>query len=124
MKIFDKIKEVANEAGLPVKKIETIINIIRDDVPGPSSETDKKNSTKRESSRYIENAHIKKMYDSQLDQLIEIALMDGILTEKKRQILIRKAQSLEIDVDEFEMVLEAREYEKQCSIIESENNSF
>ena len=49
-------------------------------------------------------------YDEELENLINIALSDGSLTEKKRQILYRKAQTLGIDLDEFEIVLNARIY--------------
>ncbi len=48
------------------------------------------------------------MYDEKLEALIEAALEDGILTEKEKQILFRNAQERGIDLDEFEMVLDAR----------------
>ena len=31
------------------------------------------------------------LYDAQLEKLIDLALMDGVLTDKERQILIKKA---------------------------------
>jgi len=55
------------------------------------------------------------MYPPELEKLIEAALLDGELTEKEKQILFKKATSLGIDLDEFEMVLNARLYEKQQS---------
>ena len=48
------------------------------------------------------------MYNEQLEQLIDAALADGVLTEKEKQILFKKAASYGIDLDEFEMVLDAR----------------
>lgn len=48
------------------------------------------------------------MYNEELEQLITIALEDGVLTEKEKQVLYKKAQSLGIDRDEFEMVLNSR----------------
>ena len=48
------------------------------------------------------------MYNEQLEKLIDIALMDGEITEKEKQILFKKAELLGIDVDEFEMVLDAK----------------
>lgn len=51
------------------------------------------------------------LYDNQLEQLIESALADGVLTDKEKGILKKKAQSMGIDLDEFEMVLEARLFE-------------
>lgn len=67
------------------------------------------------------------MYNEQLEKLIEMALMDGELTDKEKQILFKKAESLSVDLDEFEMVLDARLYEKQktqkpqASVIEPNN---
>jgi hypothetical protein len=55
------------------------------------------------------------MYSEKLEQLIEYALADGVLTEKKRQALMKAANAEGIDPDEFEMVLEARLYKKQKS---------
>jgi len=48
------------------------------------------------------------MYDEKLEQLIDAALADGELTEKEKQILFKKAQAMGVDLDEFEMVLDAR----------------
>jgi primase-polymerase (primpol)-like protein len=53
------------------------------------------------------------MYNEQLEKLIEMALMDGELTEKEKQILFKKAEAFGVDLDEFEMVLEAKLFEKQ-----------
>lgn len=44
----------------------------------------------------------------ELERLIDLALADGVLSDKERQVLYRKAQELGVDMDEFEMVLEAR----------------
>lgn len=48
------------------------------------------------------------MYDERIENLINAALADGELTEKEKQILFKNAQEQGIDLDEFEMVLEAR----------------
>jgi len=53
------------------------------------------------------------MYNEQLEKLIDMALLDGELTEKEKQILFKKAESFGVDLDEFEMVLDARLFEKQ-----------
>lgn len=45
---------------------------------------------------------------SELDNLMDAALADGVLTEKEKQILSKKAQSMGIDLDEFEIMLDAR----------------
>lgn len=52
------------------------------------------------------------LYNPQLEKLIDLALVDGQLTDKERQVLCRKAQSMGIDLDEFEMVLDARVYHR------------
>lgn len=44
----------------------------------------------------------------EIDKLIEMALTDGQVTEKEREIILRKAEKLGLDVDEVEMALEVR----------------
>lgn len=53
------------------------------------------------------------MYDPHLERLITAALADGELSEKKKQILFKNAEAKGIDLDEFEMILEARLYERK-----------
>lgn len=53
------------------------------------------------------------MYSEKMEQLIKAALVDGVLTEKEKQILFKRAQEQGIDLDEFEMVLDARLVELQ-----------
>lgn len=63
------------------------------------------------------------MYNEQLEKLIDYALADGELTEKEKQVLFKKAESLGVDLDEFEMVLEARLFEKQKENKSTENTA-
>jgi len=56
------------------------------------------------------------MYNEKLDKLIEMALMDGELTEKEKQVLFKNAETIGVDLDEFEMVLESKLFEKQKSM--------
>ncbi len=56
------------------------------------------------------------MYSTKIENLINIALADGELTEKKKQILFKNAEAEGIDLDEFEMVIESRLIEKQKNI--------
>ena len=51
------------------------------------------------------------MYNEKVEGLIKAALADGELTEKEKQILFRKAEAEGIDLDEFEMVLDAKLFE-------------
>jgi hypothetical protein len=53
------------------------------------------------------------MYNEQLENLINLALADGELTEKEKQILFKKAEAAGIDLDEFEMVLDAKLAERK-----------
>lgn len=53
------------------------------------------------------------MYDERIEQLISAALADGVLTEKEKQVLFKRAQEQGIDLDEFEIVLDARLVELQ-----------
>lgn len=48
------------------------------------------------------------IYDAEIERLIELAIIDGQISENERQVLLRKAQSKWIDLDEFNMVLDAR----------------
>lgn len=59
--------------------------------------------------------HIK-MYNDQIENLINLAITDGELTEKEKQVLFKKAEAAGIDLDEFEMVLDARLYDKQQTL--------
>ena len=59
--------------------------------------------------------NLEPMYNDQINKLIEFALADGELTEKEKQILFKKAEASGIDLDEFEMVLDAKLFEKQQS---------
>lgn len=56
------------------------------------------------------------MYNEQIENLINHALADGDLTEKEKQILFKKAEAIGIDLDEFEMVLDAKLFEKQQTL--------
>lgn len=56
------------------------------------------------------------IYSYYLENLIEMALADGELTEKEKQVLFKKAEAEGVDLDEFEMVLEGRLYKKKESM--------
>ena len=70
----------------------------------PSKETEKQSAVPQNVN--LNNTH--NMYNEQLENLIDAALADGVLTEKEKQILFKKAQAMGVDLDEFEMVLDAR----------------
>lgn len=52
------------------------------------------------------------MYNEQIEKFIELALADGVLTEKEKQVLFKKAEAAGIDLDEFELVLDAKLFER------------
>jgi len=76
-----------------IEQVSKSANLITSQVPSPA-----------------ENAN--QLYNNQIENLINLALADGELTEKEKQILFRKAEAAGIDLDEFEMVLEAKLYER------------
>lgn len=48
------------------------------------------------------------MYNEKLEALITAALADGVLTDKEKNLLFKKAEAMGIDLDEFELVLDGR----------------
>ena len=48
----------------------------------------------------------------ELEKLIDLAIADGIITDKKKQVLEKKREELGVDLDEFEMVLEAKLHQR------------
>ena len=64
------------------------------------------------------------MYNEQLEQLIEAALKDGMMSGKERQVLFNEAQSLGINLLEFENELNRRILSrKNESVSDSPNNN-
>ena len=47
-------------------------------------------------------------YDDHIETLIDLALLDAVITEKEREVLIKKANERNIDIDEFNLVLDAK----------------
>jgi hypothetical protein len=62
------------------------------------------------------------MYSEKLENLIEMALADGILSEKEKQVLFKNAKEEGIDLDEFEIVLDARLHQRGQAILPKENS--
>lgn len=48
------------------------------------------------------------MYNEKLEALITAALADGVLTDKEKDLLFKKAEAMGIDRDEFDLVLDGR----------------
>ena len=60
----------------------------------------------------VQDSDEETMYSSKIEKLIKMALADGELTEKEKQVLFKRAEEEGIDLDEFEMVLDAKLYER------------
>ena len=63
------------------------------------------------------------MQNEKMENLIRFALVDGELNEKERAILFKKAKEEGIDLDEFELFLNAKLYETQQNAKHTENSS-
>lgn len=62
------------------------------------------------------------MFSEELELLIEAALADGTITEKERLILHKRAQAEGVDVDELDVIIEARLAKLDQSSSGSENS--
>ena len=51
------------------------------------------------------------MYSDRINALIDMALIDGEISEAEKQVLLRRAMEEGIDLAEFEMILNAKIYE-------------
>ena len=51
--------------------------------------------------------------NEEFEKLIDLALTDGILTEKEKQVLYKKASELGISMDEFEIILQGKLYQSE-----------
>lgn len=56
------------------------------------------------------------MYDQSLERLIQVSLADGILTEKEKEVICKKAESLGIDRDEIMVYVDGLLDEKNASV--------
>ncbi len=63
------------------------------------------------------------MYDEQLEELIEVAIDDGVLTDTERRVLEKRAAEFDCDIDEFNMILEARLRKRQRELGQSQCGS-
>ena len=116
MGLFDKIKSVGVSLLDELDVAPEIVARTRGEAPkpkivfGPGAKTNTPAKTATPAPKAADNTM---MYDPQLEKLMEMAIADGEVTDKERQVLLRKAESLGVDLDEFEMVLEVRLAEQQ-----------
>lgn len=83
---------------------------IKQQVPTPAPQTQ---MAPPPASQPLSSGNSEGIYGNYLEHLIDMALADGELTEKEKQVLFKKAEDDGIDLNEFEMVLDARLYERQ-----------
>ena len=62
--------------------------------------------------------------NSELERLVDLAIADGTLTDKKKEILIRKAQELSVNSDEFELILEGKLYQKKLETNKNDDSAL
>jgi hypothetical protein len=53
--------------------------------------------------------------NSEIEKLIDLAIADGQITEKERNVILRKAAELGVDLDEVEMVLDGKLHKLEAS---------
>ena len=51
----------------------------------------------------------------EIEKLIDLAIADGQITEKERNVILKKAAELGVDADEVEMVLDGKLHQLEAS---------
>jgi len=111
MGLFDKLKEQAlNGFNELQDKVNNVQNQQSSVTPQPAPQPQ---MTPPPAPQPSQSGNSEGIYGNYMEHLIDMALADGELTEKEKQVLFKKAETAGIDLDEFEMVLDARLYEKQ-----------
>ncbi len=114
MGLFDKLKDQAlNSLNELQKNVNNIQNQQQSVTPPPTPQAQ---MTPPPAPQLSQVANSEGIYGNYMEHLIDMALADGELTEKEKQVLFKKAEAAGIDLDEFEMVLDARLYEKQKAL--------
>ena len=108
MGFLKNLKEISGVPDLRLSDLKSKIGV------GGEVETEQSAIQSRQEAPQQENANNNMdLYDPRLEKLIDLALADGELTEKEKQVLFKKAESMGIDLDEFEMVLDARLHQER-----------
>ena len=98
--VEDEEEEAAVPPPLPKKVAEN--NAVEKPKPEEKETTEKKPAGKPQS-----------LYSERLEMLIDVAVADGVVNEKEMKVLARQAVIEQVDPNEFQMVVEARLYERQ-----------
>ena len=111
MGIFDKLKDQAlNGLNEIQERVNNVQNQQQSVTPPPVPQPQ---MTPPPAPQPSQSGKSEGIYGNYMEHLIDMALADGELTEKEKQVLFKKAEANGIDLDEFEMVLDARLYERQ-----------
>lgn len=115
MGLFNKLKDqalnsISGLAGIQKEEVSNEQYLQAPMVPSPTPQAPVVQSPVPQA---IEEKDDNGIYGNYIEHLIEMALADGELTEKEKQVLFKKAEANGIDLDEFEMVLDARLFERQ-----------
>ncbi|MBR6841286.1 MAG: hypothetical protein IKM77_03165 [Prevotella sp.] len=111
MGLFDKLKDQAlNSFNELQDRVNNVQNQQQSATPPPAP---KPQMTPPPAPQPSQSGNSEGIYGNYMEHLIDMALADGELTEKEKQVLFKKAEANGIDLDEFEMVLDARLYERQ-----------
>lgn len=122
MGLFDKFKEQAlNSVNELTGKVNNMQDPQQEMAPPPAPQplatpAPQSQATPSSAPQSLQGGSSDGIYGNYMEHLIDMALADGELTEKEKQVLFKKAEANGIDLDEFEMVLDARLYEKQQSM--------
>lgn len=63
------------------------------------------------------------MVPKELDELIKEYLTDGIITSKERQVLLKKAQQMGLDVDEIDLYIDAQQQKVDQAVETTKRNA-
>ncbi len=95
-----------------IDNLEDKLDNLLEDSPNDNKNTEIKNKNSN-NNKPKEETKTDYMYNEKIEKLIEMALADGELTEKEKQVLFKNAEAQGIDLDEFEMVLDAKLHKLQ-----------
>ena len=111
MGLFDKLKDQAlNSINELQERVSNVQNQQSSVTPPPAPQPQMAPPPAPQPSQ---SGNSEGIYGNYMEHLIDMALADGELTEKEKQVLFKKAEANGIDLDEFETVLDARLYERQ-----------
>jgi hypothetical protein len=54
--------------------------------------------------------------NKELERLIDLALVDGVISDKEKKIILKKSEKLDISLDEVELIIDAKIFEKSQDI--------